>query len=142
MNAIPGDVTLLIDIRGKELESREQVATEVQQAISEITKRRNIQAEVKDLGQDMPVGLNAEIAQITKQVCEHHNYSYRFMFSGAGHDSMSMALICPTSMLFIPCKDGISHSPKESVEPEEIEKGIQTLIDTVIEVAKADVKLQ
>lgn len=64
------------------------------------------------------------------------------MFSGAGHDSMNMALICPTSMLFIPCKDGISHSPKESVEPEEIEKGIQTLIDTVIEVAKADVKLQ
>lgn len=142
MNAIPGDVTLLIDIRGKELESREQVATEVQQAISEITKRRNIQAEVKDLGQDMPVGLNAEIAQITKQVCEQHDYSYRFMFSGAGHDSMNMALICPTSMLFIPCKDGISHSPKESVEPKEIEKGIQTLIDTVIEVAKADVKLQ
>ena len=140
MNAIPGEVTLLIDIRGKELESREQVVTEVEQAITAITQNRQIHAEVTDLGQEVPVNLDRDISKITKNVCDRLGYSYRFMFSGAGHDSMNMALICPTSMIFIPCKDGISHSPKESVEPEEIEKGIQTLIETVIEVAKAEVK--
>ena len=87
------------------------------------------------------MNLNPEIADITEDVCEGLGYSYRFMFSGAGHDAMNMALICPTSMIFIPCKDGISHSPKESVEVSEIEKGVNTLIGTTIELAKKDTAL-
>lgn len=141
MNAIPGEVTLLIDIRGKESHSREKVAQEIQDAIASITKQRQIKADLQDLGSDTPVTLDENIADITKVVCQKLDFSYRYMFSGAGHDAMNMALICPTSMIFIPCKDGISHSPKESVEPEEIEKGIKTLIDTVIEVAKVDTNL-
>lgn len=141
MNAIPGEVTLLIDIRGKESHSREKVVQEIQDAIASITKQRQIQADLQDLGSDTPVTLDENIADITKVVCQKLDFSYRYMFSGAGHDAMNMALICPTSMIFIPCKDGISHSPKESVEPEEIEKGIKTLIDTVIEVSKINTPL-
>ena len=141
MNAIPGEVKMLIDVRGKESDSREKVASEIEKAIETITERRDIKVELEDLGSDTPVNLNPEIADITEDVCEGLGYSYRFMFSGAGHDAMNMALICPTSMIFIPCKDGISHSPKESVEVSEIEKGVNTLIGTTIELAKKDTAL-
>ncbi|SUM31376.1 putative N-carbamoyl-beta-alanine amidohydrolase [Staphylococcus gallinarum] len=141
MNAIPGEVTLLIDIRGKKQAIREQVVNEVKQAIAEITERRLQSYQLDDLGQDQPRSFNQQIAQITEHSCINQDYSYRYMYSGAGHDAMNFAPICPTSMIFIPCKDGISHSPKESVTSEQIAKGIQVLIDTTIELSKLDITL-
>lgn len=141
MNAIPGEVTLLIDIRGKKQAIREQVVNEVKQAIAEITERRLQSYQLDDLEQDQPRSFNQQIAQIIEHSCINQDYSYRYMYSGAGHDAMNFAPICPTSMIFIPCKDGISHSPKESVTSEQIAKGIQVLIDTTIELSKLDITL-
>lgn len=139
MNAIPGDVTLLIDVRGKTTRPREQVVSEIQKKISEITTRRGIEYKLLDLGQEEPVALNQQIAKIIESSASLLNISHRYMFSGAGHDAMNLAKICPTSMIFIPCKDGISHSPLESTTIEQIEKGTQVLIDTVLQVSKKEV---
>lgn len=142
MNAIPGEVTLLIDIRGKDKTIREQVVSEMYQSIDAITKHRRSNYHIEDLGQDTPRSFNKTIAQISEEKCQHLNYNYRYMYSGAGHDAMNFAPICPTSMIFIPCKDGISHSPKESVTYEQVEKGVNLLIHTTIELAKSDIILE
>ncbi|MDG0842220.1 M20 family metallo-hydrolase [Staphylococcus equorum] len=141
MNAIPGGVTLLIDIRGKNLEVREQVVSEIQQHIQTIVNKRKANYHLDDLGQDQPRSLNKKMAQITEQSCLQSDFSFRYMYSGAGHDAMNFAPICPTSMIFIPCKKGISHSPEESVTEQQIAKGIQVYIDTTIELANLDVIL-
>lgn len=142
MNAIPGEVTLLIDIRGKNEAVREQVVDEITSYIERITDHRNAHYELEDLGQDAPRSFNHKIAQINEDNCQQLGYTYNYMYSGAGHDAMIIALVCPTSMIFIPCKEGISHSPKESVTADQIEKGINLLIQTTIELAKLDTVLE
>jgi N-carbamoyl-L-amino-acid hydrolase len=49
------------------------------------------------------------------------------MISGAGHDSMHLARICPTAMVFIPCKDGLSHHEHESANPSDMAAGVRVL---------------
>ena len=57
------------------------------------------------------------------------------MNSGAGHDAMHMAKLVPTSMVFIPCKDGISHNPDEYASPQNIAVGIEVLAAAVMHLA-------
>jgi allantoate deiminase len=52
----------------------------------------------------------------------------RRLVSGAGHDAMVMAALCPTAMLFIRCRDGISHNPAEHVEPADAEIALQVML--------------
>ena len=54
------------------------------------------------------------------------------MPSGAGHDAINMALFTPTAMLFVPSVAGISHSPREFTKPEDLERGTQALLDTIL----------
>ena len=51
--------------------------------------------------------------------------------SGAGHDAMMMAKLCPSGMIFLRCKDGISHNPAESITVEDADLGVQVLLETV-----------
>ncbi|WP_414048939.1 M20 family metallo-hydrolase [Macrococcus animalis] len=141
MNAVPGEVTLLIDVRGINKEVRTLVVQEIRSKIEEITNKRGIRVSIDSLGQDIPIELSEKIANIIEEKANLQKLSYRKMFSGAGHDAMNMAHLCPTSMIFIPCKDGISHSPKESVTTQQIENGINILIDTAIEIASTNIKL-
>ena len=56
------------------------------------------------------------------------------MPSGAGHDAQEMAQICPIGMIFVPSKNGISHSPKEYSSPEDISNGANVLLHTVLKI--------
>ena len=55
------------------------------------------------------------------------------MPSGAGHDAQDMAVITPTGMIFVPSIDGISHSPEEFSSPEAIEKGVNILLHSILD---------
>jgi ureidoglycolate amidohydrolase len=57
------------------------------------------------------------------------------MVSRAYHDSLYMARICPTGMIFIPCRDGVSHRPDEYASPEAIAQGVQVLAFTLARLA-------
>lgn len=56
----------------------------------------------------------------------------RSMASGAGHDSVYASRHCPTSMIFVPCREGISHNPTEWASPEDCEIGAQVLLQSVL----------
>jgi N-carbamoyl-L-amino-acid hydrolase len=57
------------------------------------------------------------------------------MISGAGHDAQLLAEMCPTAMIFIPSKDGVSHSPDEYSSPEDLETGANVLLHTALKLA-------
>ena len=57
------------------------------------------------------------------------------MSSGAGHDAKEISHLVPTSLIFVPSKDGISHSPKEFTEKEDLEKGINLIYEMVVSIA-------
>jgi N-carbamoyl-L-amino-acid hydrolase len=57
------------------------------------------------------------------------------MPSGAGHDAQMLARLCPTGMVFVPSKGGISHNPAEDTEPEDLEAGANVLLQVLLELA-------
>jgi N-carbamoyl-L-amino-acid hydrolase len=57
------------------------------------------------------------------------------MPSGAGHDAMHMARLCPTGMIFVPCAKGISHNEAESAKPSDLAAGCRVLADALVALA-------
>ena len=74
--------------------------------------------------------LRKQIEEATKEM----DYSYTILPSGAFHDSLAMAQAFPTGMIFVPSKGGISHSRYERTEKEEMKKGCEVLLHTVLKV--------
>ncbi|MEP2602065.1 MAG: M20/M25/M40 family metallo-hydrolase, partial [Paraglaciecola sp.] len=66
---------------------------------------------------------------------EDMDLPYEEMFSGAGHDSVYISKVAPTSMIFIPCEKGISHNEAENAKPEDITAGCQVLLGAIVKLA-------
>lgn len=135
-NVIPGFVEMGIDIRGVNQESIIEALQELKDAISTIAETQDTPILMSVLASDKPVALNKDIQAIIEKTCEKLNVTYKRMPSGAGHDAMNMASITPSAMIFIPCKEGISHNPEEFAETDDIMQGIDVLTDVLYQMAK------
>ena len=78
------------------------------------------------------------LARRIENVCRARRIKYRRMPSGAGHDAMHWASRCPTGMLFIPCRGGISHHPDEYASLDDIVRGTRLLEAVVRRVSRRD----
>lgn len=79
---------------------------------------------------------NVEINKILEKICSNKDMKYTVMSSGARHDAKEIVYKVPTSMIFVPSKDGISHSPYEFTEEEDLIKGVEVLANAVVEIEK------
>jgi len=70
-----------------------------------------------------------------KKYCEELNYSFMSINSGAGHDAQILNSITDVGMIFIPCEDGISHSPKEKINWKDLEKATNLLLRILIDLS-------
>ena len=131
INVVPGKATLWVDIRGVEAESIKRTLHNIAKAMKEVADSDNVNVAEELLTADTPVALSPELAADFDKICSSLKIKYRHMNSGAGHDAMHMTKLCPTSMLFIPCKDGISHNPKEEAKIEDICKAVEVLAEMV-----------
>ena len=131
MNVIPGAVKLGVDIRSMSKVARDSVVTLVKEYIDVIAGKRGLTYTIEPIAQDRPVAMHpAMIAQI-KAATQSLGVEYMRMPSGSGHDAMHWAEAVPTGMIFIPCRDGISHNPAEFAEMDDIVTGAKVL-DTVL----------
>ncbi|MBI2209372.1 MAG: Zn-dependent hydrolase, partial [Deltaproteobacteria bacterium] len=135
INAIPGKAELSIDIRSISAEAKTHVAGLVRERAREIAAQREIAVEILPIREEEPVPLDEGLLPLIREICEQKGIDYEFMPSGAGHDAMQMAKITRAGMIFVPSKRGISHSPLEWTDPEDICLGAQILLETVVRVA-------
>lgn len=138
MNVIPGHVRFYVDIRGIDLTSINRVAQGLTTIIESIKITQNIDIKVDNLSQEHPVKLNQTICQIISEICQNEQIKYLHMLSGAGHDAMYMAKKCPSAMIFIPSKAGISHHKDEYSSQEDITQGATLLTKTLEKLANQD----
>ncbi|MGC5325206.1 Zn-dependent hydrolase [Brevibacillus sp. SYSU BS000544] len=132
MNVIPDSVTMLIEVRGTSVESKDFVITQLYHLFSTLEQKRGVTITPELLNNEKPVLLQQEVVQSITKTCEQLRISYIEMGSGAGHDSMNMALLCPTGLIFIPCKDGLSHHPDEFTSSSEMETGVRLLKQEIL----------
>ena len=132
-NVIPGQVTFSLEIRDLSSEKIWTVFKVIENKAKQIAKKdgmsisfRHIEAASKPALADEFI--KKDIANATKQL----GYSYKSMPSGAGHDAQEIARFAPIGMIFIPSKDGISHSPKEFTSAEDMANGANVLLHTIL----------
>ncbi|OOF88812.1 Zn-dependent hydrolase [Rodentibacter ratti] len=136
MNVVPGYCELLVDIRGTDIQARDYVLEVLQNEIENVAQKRGLSIEFQLISKDNPVVLPQEMIEQIENAAKSLGYSYEIMPSGAGHDAMHMATLCPTGMIFVPSHLGISHNPLEFTEWKDIEAGIKVLQKVVLEQAE------
>ncbi|WP_252504465.1 Zn-dependent hydrolase [Sporosarcina sp. Marseille-Q4943] len=127
MNVVPGSADLYVDIRGTNLESRQRVVVALETAVEDVAKERDLNIWMDKISEEEPVQMDSALVAELKAICEERGVAWLEMPSGAGHDSMNMAALCPTGMIFVPSKDGISHNPAEYTSMEQLMVGAEVL---------------
>ena len=135
MNVVPGYAELLVDIRGTHIDARDSVFEDLQQQIQRVAAERGLEIELQLISKDKPVQLDAQMVELLTNITQNLGYSYEVMPSGAGHDAMHLATLCPTGMIFVPSHLGISHNPLEFTSWEDIEAGIRVLQQAILKQA-------
>lgn len=127
VNSIPREVRLEIDIRDIDGARRDRVLADVRAAAKAAAARRGCGFKEQLINADAPATCAPHIVDAVEKAAAALNLPCQRMISRAYHDSLFMAQVCPTAMLFIPSKDGISHRPDEYSSPDEIARGVQVL---------------
>jgi len=118
-NVIPGQVEFSLDVRAETDAVRDQAAEQIVIEIEAIAARRGLDLAIEPL-QTLPASpCDARLTALLSNAVRQVGVNPRRLPSGAGHDAMVMAGLCPTAMLFIRCKGGISHNPAEAVTTED-----------------------
>ena len=135
INSIPSRVRLGIDMRDIDGARRDQTVNRVLEAIKEISARRNVNARVEMLNADPPASSSQDVLEAARTACKDMNLKPKEMVSRAYHDTLFMARLCPISMIFIPCRDGVSHRPDEFSSQGDITRGVEVLARTMLQLA-------
>lgn len=96
---------------------------------------RSCEVTVTQVSRVSPVHFGAEMVDMVRQQAINLGLPHMDLFSGAGHDAMHLATVCPTGMLFVPCEKGISHNEIENAHPADLAAGAQVLASCLLELA-------
>jgi ureidoglycolate amidohydrolase len=131
INSVPCEAVLEIDLRDTCLETRERALELMRSSSQEIAARRGVTIDWKEINADPPAEGDPKTIAIAEDVALKLDLATKRMVSRAYHDSLFMARICPTTMIFIPCRNGYSHRPEEYSDPAHIAAGTRVLAGTL-----------
>ena len=127
VNSVPSRVTLQLDIRDTDPTRRESVMQAVRRDMEDLRNRRQVTITEDLINADAPAQSSEHIIEVLEDTCKTANIPYKKMVSRAYHDSLFMARIAPIAMVFIPCRNGVSHRPDEYASPADIVRGTHVL---------------
>ena len=136
-NVIPGKVKLSLEIRDLDENKIDFLFSEIEKKAKMVASKNETTISFSSIDINAsPALMNKQIQSLIIDSANQLNYSFKKMPSGAGHDAQDMAIIVPSGMIFIPSIDGISHSPKELSSDEDVYKGANVLLNTILKLDK------
>jgi beta-ureidopropionase / N-carbamoyl-L-amino-acid hydrolase len=132
---VSNSTRLHCDVRHKDVERTKAMEADLRQAIGSIAARRCVRIDVDPYAVFDPVTFDPTLCALLRSKAQARQFSTRDMIAAAGHDSVLVAALCPSAMLFVPSVDGISHNPKEYSTKEQLARGAQVLLDVVLALA-------
>jgi beta-ureidopropionase / N-carbamoyl-L-amino-acid hydrolase len=139
-NVVPARVRMLIDARAEVRADMDRFIEELGKGVLAISEKTGVTvSQPRIVSDNQPTALHPELLDVLEAACESAGARHRRMASGAGHDTAWMARITKAAMIFVPCKDGRSHSPDEFAAIDDIALGAAVLLDAV---KALDTKLQ
>ncbi len=125
------------DVRHTEPATAQRMEHDLRVAIAESGLRRRMEISLDPYATFGPVVFDAGLGALLRRKAEEREFSVRNAIAAAGHDSVFVAPLCPSAMLFIPCAGGITYNPNEFSSAEQSARGAQVLLDAVLELAGA-----
>ena len=132
-NVIPGQVFFTIDFRHPDDTVLSRMDTALKAGLARIADEIGLQLDRHDLWYSPPIPFDPDCVAAVRRGAELHGHGHRDIVSGAGHDAVYMAQMCPTAMIFVPCEGGISHNEVENATREDLAAGCDVLLHAVME---------
>jgi N-carbamoyl-L-amino-acid hydrolase len=131
-NVIPGRVAMSVDLRHPDDDALRSMDGELRAAAARIARDVSVECDLRQVDQFPSSRFDSRCVGAVRAATEALGLSCREMPSGAGHDAIYVARVAPTAMIFVPCKDGISHNEIEDARPEHLEAGANVLLHAVL----------
>jgi allantoate deiminase len=134
-NIIPEKVTFTVDLRDIDINRRHRIEERLRARIKEITAQHGLTCKISEDTNSEPRYCSHEIMTIMREASQEIGLNTMELMSGPFHDSLAMSYVCDYGMIFVRCKDGISHNPKEFSSIEDISFGTELLYRTAVKMA-------
>lgn len=134
-NVVPGRVDCTIDLRHPDAEVLQNMAQHVRQSLNQICNDLQLSGALEEIWYAPPTSFHPDCIATLRRATKELNLANMDIISGAGHDAKYLAQVCPTAMLFIPCKDGISHNEIEAADKTHVANGCHVLLKAIAEQA-------
>lgn len=134
-NVIPGTVKFSVDLRAASDDILTAMDGELKALCDGLRDEGRVEVSLEQVVYFQPQPFHDEQVGAVRRASGRLGYSHKDIVSGAGHDAVYLARVTPTAMIFIPCKDGISHNEIEDALPEHIEAGCNVLLQAMLEQA-------
>ena len=132
INIIPGEVTFSLDLRDIDEDVRNAAEASIMYEAALLCEERRIELETKTLQRLPPAPCSALVLDAARESCETLGFEPFELASGAGHDGMHLAELCPIGMIFVRSEEGLSHNPAEHSSKEDCAAGAEVLYRTLL----------
>jgi beta-ureidopropionase / N-carbamoyl-L-amino-acid hydrolase len=123
------------DVRHEQAERAVAMEGELRQALDAIAARRRVSIAIDPYATFGPISFDPTLGALLRDKAAARQLTTRDMIAAAGHDSVLIAPLCPSAMLFVPSVDGITHNPREYSTKEQLARGAEVLLDAVLALA-------
>jgi N-carbamoyl-L-amino-acid hydrolase len=134
-NVIPGRVKLSVDLRAADDVVLSAMDAELKEAVQRIATKGKVEMSVEQVVYFPPQPFTPKLVSAVREAAQAQGMSWMNVISGAGHDAVYLARVCPTAMIFVPCLDGISHNEIEDAQPDHLEAGCNVLLQAMLQSA-------
>ena len=135
INVIARRAKVTVDLRNTDEAMLQEAERRMSARVAELEREEGVKIAARTLARFRPVDFDPAMVERVAAVAEVLGHSVRRMPSGAGHDAQMFASNCPTAMIFVPSKGGISHNVREYTAPQEIAVGANVLLQVLLSVA-------
>jgi N-carbamoyl-L-amino-acid hydrolase len=132
-NVVPGEVFFCVDLRHPDNAVLDQLEAAYQASLAEVCDPLGLSVSSTRIWDQPPVRFDAECVASVRRAAELSGFSAREIVSGAGHDAAYVSRVAPTAMIFVPCRDGVSHNEAEFSSKEQCAAGAQVLLQAVLD---------
>jgi N-carbamoyl-L-amino-acid hydrolase len=136
-NTIPGRVFMTLDFRHPDDAELGRMDAEMRAAAVRIANAHNLDLKIEQIWYFPPTPFDAACVAAVRGAAEKAGMAHMDIVSGAGHDACYVARVAPTGMIFVPCRDGISHNEIEDARKEDVAAGCQILLQAMVERANS-----
>jgi N-carbamoyl-L-amino-acid hydrolase len=133
VNVVSSKVVFTVDLRNTDEERLEDAERRVFTASRAFADEDGCEMSIRTLARFEPVEFDDAMIDLVEATAHRLGHSTRRMPSGAGHDAQMLARVCPTSMVFVPSVNGLSHNIAEYTTPDDVDAGANVLLQVVLE---------